>query len=108
MTWPTCSHKMPNRKKTRMGDQVNLVKRGRKEGGNTRGRENTYMHTYSGSGVLQSTQLTKCFVLETSQEGAGKGTPVTVRVSGGKKNNRKWNQEEPKENTLTYDEKRYG
>ena len=43
------------------------------------------MHTYSGLGVLQSTQLTKSFILETLQDGAGKGTPVTVRDSGGKK-----------------------
>ena len=66
------------------------------------------MHMYSGSGVFQSTQLTKSFVLETSQEGAGKGTPVTVRVSGGKKIIESGIKKNLRKNTLTYDKKRYG
>jgi hypothetical protein len=34
-------------------------KGGKEMRNNYKGRENTYMDTYSGSGVLQSTQLTK-------------------------------------------------
>ena len=73
-----------------------------------KGRENTYMHAYSGSGVLQSTQLTKSFVLETSQEGTGKGTLVTIRVSGGKKTIISGTKKNLRKNILIYDEKRYG
>jgi hypothetical protein len=44
VTWPTCFSKMPNGKKTKREDQVNLVKRGK-------GREKykgkgKYVHVY--------------------------------------------------------------
>ena len=76
----------PTKCQTGRGQKVktksNTRKMGKEYRNKYKGRENTYMHTHSGSGVLQSTQLTKSFVLETLQEGAGKETPMTTKVSG--------------------------
>ena len=49
------AHLLPQdakREEDKNGSTKSTRLRGEKEGRNTRGRENTYMHTYSGSGVL--------------------------------------------------------
>ena len=68
-----------------------------------KGRGNTHMNTYSGSGILQSTQLTKVSSSKLRKMVQEKGTPVTVRVSGGKKIIESGNKKNLRKNILTYD-----